>query len=274
MTIKNLLTQFSHPDADILLAHVISKSREFIISHPEYTVSFFDAWRYKKCVQKRKSGMPVAYITGEKEFYGLNFFVNKHTLVPRPETEILVEKVIEEIKNYDENIIMIDVGTGSGCIPISIIKNVPEKNITAFALDISKPALQMAQKNAAAHNINIQFLHGNLLEPISEKIISHCIITANLPYLREDQFTTEPSIQHEPKSALVANDNGLALYKELLTQIQKIFPTQNITLFLEIDPSQKRPLQKYIQDLFPKAQIEIINDYRDQARVIKIKKTA
>lgn len=274
VTIKNLLTQFSHPDADILLAHVLTKSREFVISHPEYKVHFFDAWRYKKCIQKRKHGVPVAYITGEKEFYGLNFFVNKHTLVPRPETEILVEKVIEEIKNCDENIVMIDVGTGSGCIPISIVKNVPAKNINAIALDISKLALQMAKKNAAAHNINIQFLQGNLLEPLIEKNVfkknSSFVITANLPYLREDQFMSEPSIQHEPKSALVAEENGLALYKELLTQIQQFLPNQSITLFFEIDPSQTQELREYIVSIFPQAVVNITQDYRSHDRVVKI----
>lgn len=270
-------------EAQILLSHMTQQSREFIITHPEKKVDLLNYLKFRRLVNKRKKGVPVAYLTGHKEFFGLDILVNKYTLVPRPETEILVEKVIEEIRNKKleiGEIILIDVGTGSGCIPISILKNINRNNIKAFAIDISKQALKIAQQNASNYNVDINFLQGNLLEPISKfhnslfRIPnSQIIITANLPYLTQEQFDEEPSIQHEPKSALVADDNGLALYKKLLEQIKEIALCYmcHVTCFMEIDPSQSQPLLEYIKSIFPKANIEVIKDLSGNDRVVKVK---
>lgn len=291
-------------DAQVLLAHIIQKPREYVISHPEHILSFFAVWKFKKCVQRRKQGIPLAYITGEKEFFGLNFLVNKHTLVPRPDTEVLVEAVIAEIhtqlqssqeKNIEKiNLCLIDVGTGSGCIPVSVVhnfqKNACEKMQT-FAIDISSQALHIAKINAKKYSAAITFLHGNLLEPIIKKIESEfknknvqsnekyissasLIITANLPYLTQQQFEEEPSIQHEPHSALVANENGLELYKQLFDQIKTLEEKNKINkhwiLFIEIDPSQTEELQTYIPTIFPNKATTLIQDYNHQNRVLKL----
>ncbi len=276
-TIKNLLIvgtkKIDRLDAELILAHVLKKKREFVITHPEFLVPCFPKFRFQNSVSKRTKGIPLAYLTGHKEFFGLDFLVNKHTLIPRPETEVLIEEALKEIK---KNTTIIDVGTGSGCIPISIIKSL-KANSTTYATDISAKALRMARKNAAKHAVEIKFFKGNLLEPIIKNydlltIGSELIITANLPYLTQKQFDEEVSIQHEPHSALVAEDNGLALYKNLLNQIQFLISNFQfrISAFFEIDPSQSLPLSKHVHNLFPNPEIKIIKDGMGNDRVIHI----
>lgn len=257
---------------DLLRAHAIKKPKEFLYSHPEYKLSFLESIYLKYFLFLYKKGYSVAAITKYKEFYGLDFYVNKHVLIPRPDTELMVAEAIAEIKN-DETI-LIDVGTGSGCIPISILKTSKHEPIKTLATDISHAALRVARKNTKIHNVKIKFLQGNLLEPVLKNYSpllaphSSIIITANLPYLREEQFQNEPSIQKEPKIALVAKNNGLALYEELLQQIKAA--DLNATIFLEIDPSQTEAITNIIKQYFPNSNVEIKKDLSSLDRLVKI----
>ncbi len=267
MTKQLLKQKIDHLDAELLLAHALGKTREFILAHPEYKPNIFQRIKYKCYINKREKGIPLAYITGKKEFFNLDFLVNKHTLIPRPETELMVELTIKEIKNKD--CILIDIGTGSGCIPISILKNI-NKNIPTFATDISSKAIRMAKKNAKRHKVDIKFLKGNLLEPMIEKMPNkHLVITANLPYLTEEQYKKESSIQHEPKSALVASQQGLGLYEELLRQIKEL--KNSFSLFLEIDPDQTTQITELIKKHLPDKSIEVQKDLARRDRVVVVK---
>ncbi|MBT3817205.1 MAG: peptide chain release factor N(5)-glutamine methyltransferase [Candidatus Magasanikbacteria bacterium] len=274
-TIQDLLTEAIKSielfDAQLLLAHVINTSREFVIAHPEYKINCVKKFTYFQLVKKRNNGIPLAYLTCHKEFYGLDFFVNKYTLVPRPDTELMVDLVIKKIKEHKiKNAMLLDVGTGSGCIPISIATKV---NIKTIATDISKKAIKVAKKNAEKHKVNLTCIHGSLLEQINDSLFlnnSSLIITANLPYLTDEQFNKEPSIQHEPKNALVAADNGLALYKELLEQINKKQITKPLTLFLEIDPTQSEKISIFIKKVFQKSSLHIHKDLSGHDRVVEI----
>ncbi|TSC83995.1 MAG: release factor glutamine methyltransferase [Parcubacteria group bacterium Gr01-1014_13] len=254
-------------DFDLLKAHAIKKPKEFLYSHPEYRLSIWEWLKLKYFIFLRNHGYSVAAITKHKEFYGLDFFVNKHVLIPRPDTELMVTEVIEEIKKTNEKITLVDVGTGSSCIPISVLKNLPEP-VPTYAIDISSQALKVAKKNAENYGIKIQFLRGNLLEPILQKISGKIISTANLPYLTEQQFKNEPSIAREPKNALVAKNNGLALYEELLQQIKT--SGLDATIFLEIDPSQTEAINKLITKYLPESKIEIKKDLGGLNRLVKI----
>ncbi len=252
---------------DLLRAHAIKKPKEFLYSHPEYKLSFLESIYLKYFIFLYKKGYSVAAIVGHKEFYGLDFFVNKYVLIPRPDTELMVAEAIEEIKKTNEKITLIDVGTGSGCIPISILKNLPE-SIQTYATDISNQALKVAQKNAKIHNVDIKFFQGNLLEPVLKQISDKIVITANLPYLTEQQFQSESSIQREPKNALVAKNDGLALYEGLLQQIKTA--NLNTAVFLEIDPTQTEEISKLIKQYFPESKIEIKKDLSGLDRLVKI----
>jgi len=281
MLIKTLLNNSAlEPlDAELLTAHVIKKPREYIVSHLDATVSFFQQQQIHRLFKKRKKGVPLAYLTGHKEFYGLDFFVNKHVLIPRPDTELMVSLALNAIQPLDnkKQIVLVDVGTGSGCIPISILKISEHKNIKAVATDVSSHALRVAKKNAKKYNVDITFLHGNLLEPVlkfkNNEIIqeqSSIIITANLPYLTEKQFLDEPSIQHEPKLALVAKNNGLALYEELVTQTQLLVTSYQlpVTLYFEIDPMQTERISAIMRKYFPAAKINVKKDLSGLDRVV------
>ncbi len=263
-------------DFDLLLADTIKKPKEFLYSHPEYTLSLVEHIRLRYAIFLYKKGYSVAAIIGRKEFYGLDFLVNKHVLIPRPDTELMVDEAIKvlnhELETKNTNIIYIDVGTGSGCIPISIAKNLPKPH-PMYAIDNSNRALKVAKKNAKIHKVKINFLHGNLLAPIlknKSSLGTPCFvtITANLPYLTEAQFKSEPSIQREPKNALVAQHNGLDLYIKLLNQIRKLPDSCQMFLFLEIDPSQSEAITKILNKLLPKANVKIKKDLAGLDRLV------
>ena len=284
-TIKQLtsksLQKINQLDAEILLAHVLGKSREFLFTNPEFEINFWQKLKFENLVRQRQKNIPVAYLVGHKEFFGLDFLVNKNVLVPRPDTELMVEETIKHLNTLSPNhnkILLVDVGTGSGCIPISIIKTQEHKNIKTFVIDVSKKALCVAKKNAQKHNVEIKFLHGNLLEPmfqLSELRTKNTelIITANLPYITEQQFKQEPSIQKEPKLALVADNDGLALYEELLQQIKQITNTYNLKTktYFEIDPTQTDKIKILIKKYLPESNIEVKKDLAGLDRLVIIK---
>ena len=300
-------------DVELLLAHVRHSRREHLLAHPDQALSLTAVHRFRSLIKKRAEGLPLAYLVGSKEFFGLNFIVNKFVLVPRPETELIVEMALDRLQESDfsnqtsdfrkpksesrsPKAILVDLGTGSGCIPIAIMKTLETKKqkntenkktlVRVIGTDISQWALRVARKNARRHGVDITFLHGNLLEPIIKTynptspagglkpITYNLIITANLPYLTEEQYASEPSIQSEPKSALVAKNNGLALYEKLLKQIQTLissFPHFFISCFFEIDPSQSRRITSLIQDYLPGAKVEIKTDLAGRERVVVIR---
>lgn len=276
--LQSAYQQIDKLDADLLLSFTLKKTREYFMIHEDGIVSDAARKKFNKLVKKRKTGWPLAYITGHKEFFGLDFLVNKHTLIPRPDTEILVEEVIKTIDNKqltNNKLALIDVGTGTNCIPIAIIKASKHKSIKTFAIDISPSALAVAKKNAKKHKVKIKLIHGNLLKPLKHqniKTFKQIIITANLPYLTKEQYQSEKSIQHEPKSALVAKKEGLALYEKLLHQIKLIPSPYNLvpTTYFEIDPSQSEKITALINKILPNSKIEIKKDLAGRNRVVII----
>ncbi|MEK7623923.1 MAG: peptide chain release factor N(5)-glutamine methyltransferase [Patescibacteria group bacterium] len=267
-------------DRELILSYILHKPREYLLAHPEPRLNFLERLRLRRLLRQRAHGVPLAYLTGHKEFYGLDFFVNKHVLIPRPETELMIKLALQKILDSRFEIpisILIDIGTGTGCIPIAIIKTLKHKNIKTFAIDISRQALKVAKKNAKHHNVPITFLHGNLLEPIIKDhkltAMGHkLIITANLPYLTQEQYTQEPSIHHEPKSALIAPYGGLALYEQFLQQLQKLLKAYGcqLTAFLEIDPSQSPRITSLIKKYLPNAKIAIKKDLASRDRCVVV----
>lgn len=261
-------------EAEILLSFILNKPKEFLYSHPEKEISSSDNRKLNKLIKKRLCGFPVAYLIGHKEFYGLDFIVNKHVLIPRPETEILVEEILKNTKHQIPNTI-IDVGTGSGCIIISLAKNITDKTVNFYGLDISKQALKIAKKNARLNGLTsrITFLHSNLLKKVLKRNFSEpVIITANLPYLTSEQIKNSPSIKKEPKLALSSGLNGLNHYRQLLIQIKQNFKLfkGGLEIFCEIDDTQKEAIKKLIKKELPLAKIEIKKDLGAFDRLVKI----
>ena len=212
-------------DADILLSFVLKKSKEFLYTYPEKKLTKNQLAKFNQLINRRLKREPVAYLINRKEFYGLDFYVDKNVLIPRPLTESLVEQVIKEVGNKKATIA--DIGTGSGCIAIALKKHLPQATI--YATDISPAALKVAKKNAKKHRVKIKFLKGDLLKPflpsrkatrpgrVAFKKID--IIIANLPYLIKNQIKNE--LKYEPKTALLGGDKYI---KELLRQVKKLNP--------------------------------------------------
>ncbi len=274
---KMMETSSTRLDAEILLAHTLNKSREYLLTYPEKKISKGQFSNFLNFINKRLDYQPIAYIIGKKSFYGLDFSVNENCLVPRPETELMVEEVIKIAEKLKQTTI-IDIGTGSGCIIVSLAKNL--KSIFKYlAIDISVPALKIAQKNAETNKVSrrINFFHGNLLKPLIHKDLienkENLIITANLPYLTPNQVNSSLTIQNEPILALVAGDDGLKYYRQLFTQINKLKEEKNISGFLlcEIDPSQAQNMQKLIKNTFNYQKFNTRQDLAGLDRLIIIK---
>ena len=209
-------------ESELLLAHVLGVEREYLISNAEEDVEMALVDLFYKYVEMIRRGAPIAYITNEKEFFGLNFFVDKRVLVPRPETEMIVEKVLEYFRSHDNGRVfrILDVGTGSGAISVALAKNFDKQEL--IALDISPEALEVARINVDQHGVEdkIQLVESDLLEAIDDEE-NFEVIVANLPYIGVDtnSFVEAKVSDHEPQSALFAGSDGLDLYKKMFQQI-------------------------------------------------------
>jgi release factor glutamine methyltransferase len=267
-------------DAEILLSFVIKKPKEFLYAHSEKKLTVAQILKFKKLIARRAQHEPIAYITGHKYFYGLDFFVDKNILIPRPETELLVEETLKsKISNLKS--VIVDVGTGSGAIAGALAKNLPKTKI--FATEISPGAAKMAQKNIKHHKAAITLLRGDLLKPflknLKSKILNlkSLIVVANLPYLTTSQWQkTQPEIKkYEPRLALDGGKDGLKYYKQLLQQIKLLVTRRSlsVTSLFEIDPSETKRITKIIRHDFSASKIEIKKDLagRDRVVIIKIK---
>ena len=228
-------------EAEVLLATLLNKNRTWLRAHDDHTLTFTQSLKYKWWTSQRALHKPVAYITGEVEWNGLNLKVNKHTLIPRDETEILCLHVTEAQTKAPKNIL--DLGTGSGCIAIYLAKNWPQANVTA--LDISSLALQTAQNNATLNQIMINFQLSDMLSALNTN--THIdLIVANLPYVPKE-LTVTAEVSQEPKTAIFSGDDGLDHIRSLAAQIKSKTITFN-QLWLEFLPSQTKDIETIFND--------------------------
>ena len=215
-------------DAEVLLAYVLGEDREYLISHGEEEVDEFTTALFEKYLKQIAQGKPMAYILGEKEFYGLNFFVDERVLVPRPETEHVVMKALDFLRTNDEvgrKFRILDVGTGSGCIPISIAHGFSEAEGEIGqidAVDMSETALEVAKVNVSQYGLEetVHVYQSDLLENIEEGE-RFDLIVANLPYIGENDCNVSSDVRkYEPRVALFGGSDGLELYKKMFQQMQ------------------------------------------------------
>ena len=223
-------------DADVLLAHVLGVGKERLYAHPERELSAAEDARFQELVERRSRGEPVAYLRGFKEFYGLRFRVDPRVLIPRPETEVLVDAARGRIAGRP--LLVVDVGTGSGAIAVAIAAH--EHGVRVIATDSSRDALLVAEANALANGVadRVEFRHGDLLAPITERVD---IVCANLPYLRDDTVTEwvgeRSSLAFEPRQAVVAGADGLVVIRRCVAELSRVLAPHGAALF-ECDPPQ------------------------------------
>jgi release factor glutamine methyltransferase len=236
--------------AELLLLHVTSQNRTWLYSHPEEILPESVAESYFALLTRRGSGVPTQHLTGKQEFWGLQFEVNPDVLIPRPETEHLIEVALDRLAVREiragrhqqlsgENLTLVDIGTGSGCMAITLAKELPAA--TVYATDISETALAVAHKNAALHGLSerIHFLRSNLLEafapPAGTSRPLFDLIISNPPYvsLREEDSLPVEVRQHEPRTALFGGEEGYELYGVLVPQAAQHLKTGGL-LVLEL----------------------------------------
>ncbi|MCA9364761.1 MAG: peptide chain release factor N(5)-glutamine methyltransferase [Candidatus Moranbacteria bacterium] len=290
-TISSLLCELRQtPDCEQIVAHVLDVSHVFLIAHPEKNVSSGDVQRIFDLCQRRLRGEPLAYLVGSKEFFGRDFFVNSSVLIPRPDTEVLVERVLDDLgkTNNTQSILIADVGTGSGAIGVTLACETSEKfsdrTISFLASDISHEALLVAQQNAQQHNVfdHIDFSHGDLLAPLVTHISSGnnsfdtLLIVANLPYVdnvsRETLLAKKESqaLSFEPGLALWSEEKGLAHYRRFFLQLSSLpsfFHAHTIVCYCEISPEQEMDFSAFVASFFPNVTTMFVSDYSGRTRV-------
>lgn len=254
--------------ARYLLQHVLQKnySELMITIYDEISPEAFEVfWDY---VEEHATGRPFQYILGQESFYGRDFFVNEHVLIPRPETEELIEEVKKRVtKLFDvkKSMKIADIGTGSGAIALTIKNEIPNAEVTAT--DISPEALLVAKKNAENLHVQVEFKEGDLLAPIADQ--KWDVILSNPPYIGTNEAVTlsDTVIDYEPHLALFAEEDGLQLYRKMAAKLPDMMNTPSLIGF-EIGFTQGPIVQKMLQNAFPQANVEVVQDINQKNRFI------
>ena len=229
--------------ARLLLQYILDKPRQYIIVYDNKEIDKQQQWQYFVNIEKLTKGVPLQHITHRQEFMKMDFFVDENVLIPRPDTEILVEEVIKIAQKYNSPRIL-DLCTGSGAIAISLKKFVPNADITA--VDISEKALEIAQRNAKKLETKINFLKSDLFDKLDNKKFD--IIVSNPPYIRKDEIKKlSEEVQKEPKIALDGGEDGLDFYRIITEQAINYLKTESFLCF-EIGYNQKNDVIKIIED--------------------------
>lgn len=263
MGAARLLSADAGRDAQFLLLHTLALPATILYLEPEREIKAAELAAYEAAIARRAAGEPIQYITGQQEFYGLMLKVSPAVLIPRPETELLVEALLGRLAR-DRAVSLIDVGTGSGAIAIALACNLPASRVTA--VDMSEPALSLAKQNAAAHRVveRVRFLHSDLLKSVVGEKFD--VVVSNPPYVPEaDRELLEAQVrEHEPELALFAGIDGLDVYKRLVPQAWEALRPGGL-LAMEIGFGQQSALTSLLRDW---DEVQFLDDLQGIARVV------
>jgi len=260
-------------DAEILLADVLGTNRAAILARPDQRLTLKELTRYRDLVARRADREPLAYIVGHREFFGIDLIVNPGVLIPRPETELLVEHTVRIGRQLEQRLAtpsatlrIADVGAGSGAIAVALAAHLPQA--TVYALDDSPEALAVVAENARRHGMaeRVHCLQGDLLSPLPCAVD---LITANLPYVTTSEWQElAPEIRdHEPRAALDGGPDGLALIRRLLATAGPHLRPGGAVL-LEIGASQGAAVIELAREHFPEAHLHLLQDYAGLDRLV------
>jgi release factor glutamine methyltransferase len=250
-------------ESEVLLGHVMGVPRTALVAHPERTVKPNHEGQYTELVAQRAAHYPLPYITGQAEFYGLPLEVTPEVLIPRPETELLVDLALA--RNPAS---LIDVGTGSGCIAIALARQLPDALV--YAIEASPTALAVARRNAERHGVanRVQLMAGDLLTPRPPLVD---LIVSNPPYVSSDEWASLPASvrDFEPRLALDGGRDGLAVIQRLLAEAPAVVRPGG-ALLVEVGASQGRAVAELAGTAFPGARIEVHADLAGHDRVVEV----
>jgi release factor glutamine methyltransferase len=256
-------------EAKQLVSHVLRQSVNWLYLNPDYELTAEEMTQLNTLTQRRASGYPLAYLLGRWGFYHWDFYVNEHVLIPRPETELLVEQAMTWANNQFPSttpLRIVDVGTGSGIIGISLALLLP--NASVLAVDISEPALEVARRNAQALGAsNISFTQSDLLSTVPPQQFD--IIAANLPYVDPAELPTLEVARYEPHIALAGGTHATALIEALLQQSLP-YLANPAAIFLEIGHNQEVFVAEYARQLVNSSAVTILSDLNEYPRLVKI----
>ena len=250
-------------DAQLLLAHVLGTPRAWLFAHGNASLDNRHQAELASLIRRRQAGEPIAYLRGYVEWYGLELQVTREVLVPRPETELLVEKAIE-LGRERELWTFADIGTGSGAIALQLARAFPQAQL--WAVDASEAALAVAHRNLRTHGVadRVRLLHGDLAEPLPEP---PGLVVANLPYLSDDMMTSlDRDVRHEPSLALRGGASGLKAYRDMFAQISD--RGWRPPMAIEIDPRQSKEVGALAARFFPDIRADIFPDYAGLDRIV------
>lgn len=244
------LREHARRDAELLLLHILQVDRATLLAYPDRSLTPDQLAAYQSAIARRLGHEPIQYITGRQEFFGFQLKVTPATLIPRPETELLVEAVLDRLA-HDRPLKILDIGTGTGAIALALAAHLPHAEITA--IDLSSEALEVARENAVTHHLinRIRFLKSDLLTglPKSEQVAAFDAIVSNPPYIPDsDEKQLHPQVRdHEPHTALFAGPSGLDIYRRLIPEARAALKPGGL-LALEIGHGQRDALASLLAD--------------------------
>ncbi len=270
--LKSLEAQLTEQQLDVnaaflLLEHVTQKSRASLLADLREPLTEHQSLQFDDLSAELLTGKPIQHIIGEEWFYGRSFIVSKDVLIPRPETEELVQGALHRsAKLFGNNPIQVaDIGTGSGAIAVTFQLEYPEANVTAT--DISEAALTVARRNAERNHARITFLQGDLAQPLANG--KWDVVLSNPPYIGRDEASSMSStvLDHEPHNALFADENGLVLYRKLAETLPALMKKPGL-IGLEIGYLQGEAVKRLFQNAFPTSEVEVVQDMNGKDRMI------
>ncbi|WP_175637788.1 peptide chain release factor N(5)-glutamine methyltransferase [Metabacillus schmidteae] len=252
---------------ELLLRHHLQMERAILLSNLRMVLSDEQIDSFSLDVKKHAEGQPVQYLIGYEEFYGRRFNVNKEVLIPRPETEELVEGILQRASVHfpgNEIVNVVDVGTGSGAIAITLALENPRFNVSA--VDIAAESITVAKDNAESLGATVQWLHGDLLAPVTQKID---ILVSNPPYIPDWEIETlSPVVKdHEPMRALAGGEDGLDFYRRLINDMKSILNNRALIAF-EIGAGQGKDVKILLEQALQKAEVEVVYDINGKDRMV------
>jgi len=253
-------------DAQLLMSHVLGVGRAHVLAHPERILTPDESAHFQALVTRRAGGEPMAYIFGQRAFYDRDLLVSPAVLIPRPETELLVEIAIVSEQARRADCAAADIGTGSGAIAVTFAAHVPHAAV--YAVDVSAEALEIARRNSIENAVQVNLLRGDLLAPLIERGVVVDILMANLPYIASDVVPQLDVSRYEPALALDGGADGLDLIRRLLADAPRVF-RPGALLLLEIGADQGRSAADAVRAALPFAEVDVVQDLAGLDRIVR-----